>query len=219
MKYQRVSASAIAAEPGLEHWRFLLGMIRATYRTGSFPAATALAMRVADAAEAAVHHPDIDVRYPDRVIVTLTTHEVQGVTDADVAMARTISSLAAATGAVHEPGVDVAFELGIDAIDAAAIKPFWRAVLAYVDSPDGALVDPLRLGPRVWFQQMDAPRPQRNRIHVDVSVAHDVAEARVAEALAAGGVMVNESFARAFWVLADAEGNEACVCTWMDRDD
>ena len=38
-----------------------------------------------------------------------------------------------------------------------------------------------------------------------------------AAALAAGGTMVNDSYARAFWVLADPEGNEACLCTWEDR--
>jgi len=65
---------------------------------------------------------------------------------------------------------------------------------------------------------MDEPRPQRNRIHLDVAVPHDEAPARVRTALDAGGVMVNDGFARAFWVLADAEGNEVCVCTWTDRD-
>jgi 4a-hydroxytetrahydrobiopterin dehydratase len=64
---------------------------------------------------------------------------------------------------------------------------------------------------------MDAPRPQRNRIHLDVTVAHDEAETRVRAAVEAGGVLVSDAHARAFWVLADAEGNEACVCTWQDR--
>jgi len=38
-------------------------------------------------------------------------------------------------------------------------------------------------------------------------------------ALDAGGRLVDASFARSFWVLADAEGNEVCVCTWADRDE
>jgi 4a-hydroxytetrahydrobiopterin dehydratase len=66
---------------------------------------------------------------------------------------------------------------------------------------------------------MDAPRPQRNRVHFDIVVAHDEAEPRVRAALAAGGRLVDDSFARSFWVLADAEGNEVCVCTWTDRDE
>ena len=38
-------------------------------------------------------------------------------------------------------------------------------------------------------------------------------------ALDAGGRLVDDSFARSFWDLADAEGNEVCVCTWTDRDE
>jgi 4a-hydroxytetrahydrobiopterin dehydratase len=104
------------------------------------------------------------------------------------------------------------------------VLPFWRAVLDYADAPPGrdgrviALVDRARIGPAFWFQQMDEPRPQRNRIHVDVTVPHDVAEGRVAAALAAGGTLVSDRWARSFWVLADPEGNEACVCTWQDRE-
>jgi len=56
-----------------------------------------------------------------------------------------------------------------------------------------------------------------NRIHVDVIVPHDVAEQRVAEALAAGGTLLTDEYARSWWVLADADGNEACVSTWQDR--
>jgi 4a-hydroxytetrahydrobiopterin dehydratase len=81
----------------------------------------------------------------------------------------------------------------------------------------GQLVDPAGVGPSVWFQEMTEPRPDRNRIHVDVSVPHDVAEQRVSDALDAGGVLVSDAHARAWWVLADAEGNEACVTTWQDR--
>jgi 4a-hydroxytetrahydrobiopterin dehydratase len=114
-------------------------------------------------------------------------------------------------------------EIGIDALDAGAVRPFWRAVLGYVDEPGGSgawdgLVDPLGQGPAVWFQQMDAPRPQRNRIHFDVSVPHDEAGPRIQAALAAGGILLNDTEAPAFWVLADAEGNEACITTWQGRD-
>ena len=117
-----------------------------------------------------------------------------------------------------------ALEMAIDAIDIPAIQPFWKAVLGYVDQSDGdgrRARSSIRPGscPALWFQQMDAPRPQRNRVHFDITVAHDEAEPRVRAALAAGGRMVDDSYARAFWVLADAEGNEVCVCTWTDRDE
>ena len=69
----------------------------------------------------------------------------------------------------------------------------------------------------MWFQQMDEPRTERGRFHIDVDVPHDVAEERVAAALAAGGTLVTDEFARSWWVLADADGNECCICTWQDR--
>jgi 4a-hydroxytetrahydrobiopterin dehydratase len=65
---------------------------------------------------------------------------------------------------------------------------------------------------------MDVPRTQRDRIHLDLTVAHDEAEARSEAALAAGGQLLDGSFARSLWILADPEGNEVCVCTRQDRD-
>jgi 4a-hydroxytetrahydrobiopterin dehydratase len=105
------------------------------------------------------------------------------------------------------------------------VLPFWRAVLAYIDddiAPGstevlGALRDPTGIGPRFWFQQMDEPRRERSRFHIDVTVPHELADERVAAAIAAGGTLVTDDYARSWWVLADPEGNEACVCTWQDR--
>jgi 4a-hydroxytetrahydrobiopterin dehydratase len=103
------------------------------------------------------------------------------------------------------------------------VRPFWKAVLGYTDEPgkhgpEDRLVDPLRQGPAVWFQRMSEPRPQRNRIHFDISVPHDEAPERLAAALAAGGRMISEEWAPSFWVLADREGNEVCITTWQGRD-
>jgi 4a-hydroxytetrahydrobiopterin dehydratase len=53
---------------------------------------------------------------------------------------------------------------------------------------------------------------------VDVSVPHDEAPSRVAAAIAAGGRLVTAEFAPSWWVLADPEGNEACVAIWMGRE-
>ena len=219
-----VTATQFHARDDRPDWRYALGRIEASYRCGSFEGAAGLAVAIAAAAERARHHPDLDIRYPDRLHVALTTHAVDAVTDLDVELARQVSALAAAAGAIGEPTAVQALEVAIDALDVDAVRPFWKALLDYEDAPAGpdgqvtAIVDRARIGPAFWFQAMDEPRPQRNRIHVDVTVPHDVAEARVAAALAAGGRLVSDQRARAFWVLADAEGNEACVCTWQDRD-
>ena len=219
-----VSAAQFDTEDDLADWRFLLGRIEAVFVADSFAGASAFIARVAEAADAANHHPDIDLRYPGRVYVALTTHAVDGLTTEDIDLAATISSLAASAGLAAKP-VGARLEVAIDALDIDAVRPFWKAVLGYDEwpprVPDGqvwVLVDPRRIGPAFWFQQMDAPRPQRNRIHLDVTVPHDVAEERISAAVAAGGRVVSDDRARAFWVLADPEGNEACVCTWQDRD-
>jgi 4a-hydroxytetrahydrobiopterin dehydratase len=221
----KLSAADFDSRDELPDWRVLLDRIEASFRAGSFERAAGLVQQIAEAAQAAGHHPDVDLRYPDRVHVGLTTHASAGLTTADADLASTISALAAAAGIASEPQSAMRVEVAIDAMDIDAVRPFWKAVLGYEDDPAGVvdgqvvvIVDPRRIGPPFWFQQMDAPRPQRNRIHVDVTVPHDLADERVAAAVAAGGRVVSDERARAFWILADPEGNEACVCTWQDRD-
>ena len=219
-----VTAPEFHGRTDLPDWRYALGRVETMYRCTSFPAATALAAAIADAAERAEHHPDLGVRYPNWLHVALTTHAVDAVTDLDVELSLEISALAAGAGATAHPSAVRALEVAIDAMDIDAVRPFWKAILGYADAlprPDGqvvAIVDPVRIGPAFWFQQMDEPRPQRNRIHIDVTVPHDVAEQRITDALAAGGTLISDRRARAFWIVADPEGNEACICTWQDRD-
>jgi 4a-hydroxytetrahydrobiopterin dehydratase len=61
---------------------------------------------------------------------------------------------------------------------------------------------------------MDAPRPQRNRLHIDVYLPHDQIEARLAAALSAGGRIINDANAPGWWTLADTEGNEVDLAVW-----
>lgn len=216
MEYIERTAAQIDAEERLADWRVLANTLQAEFRASSFPAAGELVARIAEAAEAANHHPDVDLRYPGRVRVVLTTHHTGGLTSLDADLARAISGLAAASGATPHPVVVQGVEMAIDTMDADRIRPFWAAVLGY-RSAQGVLFDPARIGPPLWFQTMDTSRAERSRFHVDVIVPHDVAEERVRAALAAGGTLVTAAFARSWWVLADTDGNEACVCTWQDR--
>ena len=216
MPYTPITAAEFDALDGLDDWRIVLDAIRADFDAGSFSAGAALLARIAERADAVDHHPDLDLRYPGRVRVLLTTHAVGGLSTHDVDLAREISDLARDAGATSAPTASQTVEVAIDTMDADRIRPFWAAVLGYVER-DGALFDPVGDGPPFWFQQMDEPRTERNRFHVDVSVPEDVAEERIAAAVAAGGRLVTDEYARSFWVLADADGNEACVCTWQDR--
>ena len=216
-EYVSVTADDIAELPGLDDWRYVVGTLDATFRAGSYRDAAALVQAIVDAAEAADHHPSVDLRWPDRVHVRLTTHVTGDVTMHDVGLASVITSLAASQGAVSEPSSTQEVEVAIDTTDPERIRPFWRAVLGY-EQRGTVLVDPRGVGPMFWFQTMTEPRTERSRFHIDVSVAHDEAAARIEAALAVGGRMVNDRFARSWWVLADADGNEACVCTWQDRN-
>jgi 4a-hydroxytetrahydrobiopterin dehydratase len=221
-------AEASAAVTGLG-WRYLLGALVTAVRAGSpDEAVRAAALAVTTAGTQAGQHLRADLR-GDQLILTVQSLAATAVTRADLDLASRITAALAGLGLATSPeqGPDrrpvQLIEIAIDAIDIPSVRPFWQAVLGYEDEPEdtgltGALADPARRSPAVWFQQMDAPRPQRNRIHIDVTVPHDEAARRIEAAIAAGGRLVSDAEAPAFWLLADPEGNEACVCTWQGRD-
>ena len=82
-----------AALAGLPGWELGEGEITREYRLGSFAGAIAFVVRLSYAAEAANHHPDLDIRY-SRVRVTLSTHSEGGVTTQDLDLARAIEGFA-----------------------------------------------------------------------------------------------------------------------------
>jgi 4a-hydroxytetrahydrobiopterin dehydratase len=226
-KLGRQEASDAVGELG---WRYLLGALRTSVPTGSLARATELASAlVAASGDDADRHLRIDVR-AEQLVLILQTLDLGAVTARDVDLARRLSAAVRAAGLRTEAGSGAGglrsvqmLEIAVDALDIAAVRPFWKAVLGYADEPmaddpPDAAVDPLGQGPAIWFQQMDQPRPQRNRIHLDICVPHDQAAHRIESALAAGGHLVSDEGAPAFWILADAEGNEACVTTWQGRD-
>jgi 4a-hydroxytetrahydrobiopterin dehydratase len=224
----RTAASAAVADIG---WRYLLGNLAVSVPVRSLAQGAEVASAAVAAGGAdADGHLRVDLRH-DRVELSVRDRRGRAATARDTEVAHRVAAavaglgLATAGSTSAESGRPVqALEVAIDAIDIPAIQPFWKAVLGYVDEvgaddPEMAIVDPAGQLPSLWFQQMDTPRTQRNRVHFDITVAHDEAEPRVRAALAAGGRLVDGSHARAFWVLADAEGNEVCVCAWTDRDE
>lgn len=206
------------ASEALPAWRYLLGRMHVTVDAGSFPAALRFVNEVGRIAEEHQHHPEIDLRY-SRVHLAVSSHDAGGITDRDVAFGGAVTELIAASGLSPVTTQLAEFEVAVDALDIPAVLPFWRAVTGYADDGPEALADPLRIGPPIWFQQMDRPRPQRNRIHIDLTVPHDELQARLAGAMAAGGTLLSDAAAPSFWVLADPEGNEVCLCTWQGRDE
>lgn len=206
-------------------WRLILGAVYGQVLAPSLAEATAAAtLAVAAAGSPAQGHLTVDIR-SDRAVLRLQSAAAGAVTGRDIGLAATVSSALSARGRQLTPGSGAVqqLEIAIDALDIPAVRPFWKAITGYVDEPGpsdltDALIDPLGRGPAIWFQQMDAPRPQRNRIHLDLDLPHDAARGRIDAALAAGGRLESDAEAPAFWVLADPEGNEACICTWQGRD-
>ena len=82
---------ALAA--GLPGWRYDRGEILKNFKFPSFMDAIAFIDRIAEKAEAANHHPDLENHY-NRVRVALHTWSESAVTDKDIALARESESVA-----------------------------------------------------------------------------------------------------------------------------
>jgi 4a-hydroxytetrahydrobiopterin dehydratase len=213
LRYPEVQAA------GLADWRFFLMRLHARFRTGSFVKGLELVTRVTEAAEEANHHPDVVLTYP-QVDVDLHSHDVRGVTSRDLALARRISEIAAELGIEAAPREVSTLELALDVPDADEVKPFWRTVLGYADHGDWPeVMDPGGRNNTLWFQAAPGATGEvQQRFHLDIVVPREVAEERVEAAIAAGGSLVTDEHAPAFWVLADAHGNKVCVCTADGRE-
>lgn len=208
---------------GVDDWRVVGDGACTFFRTGSFADGARLVQAIGDLPGLEEHRPDVDLR-PDGVTVRLitATDDYYGMSMRDVELARQISAVARDLGLSGDPSAVQSVLVIPGAPNTAAVMPFWRAALGYeprADTPDEDLVDPRGRGPSFWFEPMEEPRPDGGgAIHVAIWVPYEQAEARVAAALAAGGRLVRDEFAPAWWTLADAAGNEADIATTMARD-
>ncbi|WP_199809990.1 4a-hydroxytetrahydrobiopterin dehydratase [Streptomyces sp. NRRL F-5126] len=204
----------------LPDWRMLIDRLHASYDTGDFVTAVRLVDAITLAAEEMDHHPDLDLSY-GRLDVRLISHDVGAVTPRDVALARRISELALAAGATPHPERTCVLELGLDSADEAEIRPFWAALLHY-DTFEAwgeiQIRDTTGRRPTIWFQPTGAHDVPRQRWHLDLRIPPEVVEGRIAAAIEAGGELVDDTAAPAFWVLADPQGNRACLTTWQGRE-
>lgn len=81
--------AALSTLPG---WSLENGAIVKTFKFGKFAEGIAFVQRVAEAADAMDHHPDIDIRYT-RIRVALSTHDAGGITGMDTKLAARIEAL------------------------------------------------------------------------------------------------------------------------------
>ncbi len=220
---QQTLTSTQVREAGIDDWRQVLGRIKARFRTGDFATGLALVNRIGAAAEAANHHPDITLTYTD-VIVALSSHDQHGITRRDLDLARQISASAAELRIKADVSGLTQLELGLDTALGEQVAPFYAALLG-AQIVRGEPVDSTGQVPTVWWQDPHEtdeafvlPEQQfQQRWHFDVWVPHDEAERRLQAVLDAGGRLVNDAAAPAYWVVEDADGNRSCICTPSGR--
>jgi 4a-hydroxytetrahydrobiopterin dehydratase len=210
---QTLGYHEVVAE-GIDDWPYFLKRLHSRFRTGSFVKGLELVTRITEAAEAANHHPDVVLTYP-HVDVTLSSHDVGGVTSRDIDLARKISAIAGELGVATAAREVSVLELALDVPDAAEVRDFWATVLGYdQDDSEPEVWDDAGRNSTLWFQTAPSATGEvQQRFHLDIVVPRQVAEERVQAALDAGGTLVSTDDVPSFWVLADQHGNKVCVCT------
>lgn len=151
----------------------------------------------------------------DRLTVRLS-RDLWRLESEHVDLARAVSKVARDHGAVADRAAVQEIQLAISSKPAEIDLQFWRAVLGYDPMADDNAVDPLGHGSTVWMQGLDEAKPLRHAMHIDVSVAREHVEERLAAALDAGGRVVDDSEAPGHWTLSDRSGNRVCICAWPD---
>lgn len=203
----------LAAE-GVDDWVVLHGGATAVFRVGSIGEAARLAAAVAEVDGFGGSGALLTI--VDASLTVRLTRDLWQLEARHVDLARAVSAVASAHGAVADRASVQEVQLAISAKPDAIDVGFWRAVLGYAPmAPDNG-VDPLGHGSTVWMQDLDEAKPLRHAMHVDVSVAREHVQSRLEAALAAGGRVVWESEEPWHWTLADRAGNRVCITAWPD---
>jgi 4a-hydroxytetrahydrobiopterin dehydratase len=217
------------AAANLTDWRKLAQALHARYLVDDFGTGARFVAAVAEAGDAIGHHPRVSIGtgYVDLRLVSDdaiyrdaqgTEHVVEWVTQRDVDLARRISEIAADHNLNADPAAVSHIELGLDTAGSGTIAPVWAALLTGSAEAQGrgSLSDEIRDAtgrvPNLWFGDAEAHEAPHQRLRIEVYVAPEVAEQRIAAALAAGGTVIDDSGAPALTVIADQDGNTGVVC-------
>lgn len=213
------------AEADLSDWRKLAQGLHARYVVDDFGTGARFVAAVGEAGDALGHHPRVSMGpgYVDLKLVTDeaiyrddegTEHVVEWVTQQDVDLARRITEIAADHQLAADPASVSHIELGLDTADSATIAPVWAILLTGSaeaqgrGTPSDEIRDDTARVPNLWFGDDD----DAQRFHIEVYVAPEVADQRIADAVAAGGTVVDDSNAPGLTVIADQDGNTGVVC-------
>ena len=206
---------------GLADWRFLFQALHARFRTGGF--ATGLRLVDGDRRRGRGDEPPPRPRPAlPQVHVRLFSHDVFGVTSRDVDLARRISELAAELGVEADPR---RLQVARDRARHAGRRGDQAVLGGGARLRDSPVRRRARSTRRRRCQPCGSRTPSRTseprqRFHLDIRVPpRGGRRSGWRPALAAGGTLVSDDAAPAFWVLADAQGNKACVTTWRAGTD
>ena len=222
------------AAANLPDWRKLGQGLHARYLVSDFGAAARFVTAVGEAGDALGHNPRVTMGdgYVDLTLLSAdavyrddegTEHVVEWVTQKDVDLARRVTEIASEHALDADPAAITTIEIALDTAHASTIAPVWAALLTGSAEARGrgTIGDDVRHAtgrvPNLWFQDTDEHETPRQRFHLDVWVAPEVAEQRIAAAVAAGGIVVDDRQAPSYTVVADQDGNKACVCTTLGR--
>lgn len=217
------------AAADLTDWRKLAQALHARYVVGDLAAGARFVVAVGEAVGPLAAHLRVSLS-SDHVDLRLVSddavyrddegaeHVVEWVTRQDVDLARRITGVAADHQLVADPAGVSHIELGLDTARSAVVAPVWAVLLTGSaesqgrGSPSDEIRDATGRVPNLWFGDADERDASGRRFHVEVYVAPEVAERRIAAAVAAGGTVVDDSGAPSFTVVADQDGNEGIVC-------
>lgn len=220
------------AEANLADWRKLAQGLHARYLIDDFGNGVRFLAAVGEAGDEVGHHPRVSMGggYVDLKLVSDdaiyrdgegTEHIVEWVTQQDIDLARRITEISADHKVEADPASVSDIELGLDTARSATIAPVWAALLTGSaeaqgrGTPSDEIRDATGRVPNLWFGDAAEHAAPRQRFHIEVYVAPEAAEQRIAAALTAGGTVVDASNAPSLTVIADQDGNKGILCVDM----
>ena len=217
------------SEADLTDWRKLAQGLHARYLVADFSSGAKFVAAVAEAGDTVGHYPKVSMGngYVDLKLISDDAvyrdsegaeHVVEWVTQRDIDLARRITEIAADHKADADPASVSMMEFGLETARSATIAPVWAALLTGNPesqghgSPSDEIRDATGRVPNLWFGDADEHEVPRQRFHLEVYVAPEVAEQRIAAVLAAGGTIADGSNAPSCTVIADQDGNKGALC-------
>lgn len=212
-----ISSQQFHREAGVGDWRVVSSGVQALFRASSLRHAGSLVESVSAAAEQHGILPDVDVR-PEAVIVRVPPWAAGGIPEAAPRFAAAVSEAAGRLGLRADPAAIQSVSIYVAQHSNVDVRPFFLAALGYVAVGESDAIDAFRIAPDLAFNPLTDDKPNRGRTHLDVFVPASEAQARVDAALAAGGRLVDDSHAPAWWTIASPDNHGIDIASWLDTD-